>query len=269
MEKIPLELLELCEAAKDKVEILEKKQDDIEVYLEPKFCSDIVVVYLDRRFHLHRCTLARDSIYFRTMLETDNELKQIDLVSIQDLSNHTITTQQMYWFFQLLYNKDLLSGPEPSRVQEKDDPSSEKLLWLNMVHLAHYFNVAWLESKVQTHLMQFVKARQQDGSNIFYLNTALRYNWSVIQPDLLNIIARNLHNIKTHSKFDLSDWQSLPAKIRESLLEEAVAHLGKTQAHRLVPGTDKHADRKVICACGFNHDTVEEVLLHVKLCAEP
>src|SRR5438874_1680887 len=48
------------------------------VYYEPKFCSDVQIIYANTCFHVHKCILAKQSKYFLNLFEGINKDNDTD-----------------------------------------------------------------------------------------------------------------------------------------------------------------------------------------------
>jgi len=231
---------------------------DHDIYFEPKSVRDIIVSYCGTRFHLHKYVLAKESGYFRSLLETEPTTEDVGIVIPPDALGRAISIEQLHILFQILYSKESSSFiPSPERVHDVKQQVVD-VSWSALIHLARHFRVTVLEQDLKVKWSEFLRSNFTDGLLITFLNIHLQYEWDV--KHLTTIIVDNWYRIKDHKNFSVAEWKSIPITVREEMLEKVISGSKPRPRHYLQPGVLQ----KIVCSCGFTSEHITDVTQHVK-----
>lgn len=217
------------------------------IYFEPKFCSDVSIDCNNTSFHLHKSILAKDSVYFKSLFEEDKTSNQIQLPRFQDIFNHQITSQHFHWFFRFLYDREEVSCTDREDVYA-------------IVHLAHYFQVEWMERWFHSNFLNFVKANPLHSNNFAELHVAITYHWDKVRDEMLALIAVKVCGIRKSAEYNDKYWKMLDWTCKERILEEVLQRMTPTKCEHWVI---KLPERPLECRCGFTSDKVSSIVEHI------
>lgn len=212
---------------KDKVNLeLDSLVDETKlesIYFEPRFCSDVKVIYQDICLHLHRYVLCKASVYFQTLLESTQELViKIPELKVNLNPKFVISSKRFQEFFESLYLNQQLKESDFVTVGQDQNKVVANYCMKSFIHMAHYFQSDQIEMRLQ----QILKIYQTDDPShpdIFTeLECAIYYNWNEFKEYTFNNIVKNLLQIRRHSKYKEQVWKYLDPKLREDILEKAL-----------------------------------------------
>ena len=191
------------------------------IYFEPRFCSDVKVIYQGVCLHLHRYVLCKQSVYFQTLLESTKEVV-IQLSEFKLNPNYTVSSQSFIDFCQCLYSSKQLEESNFINMYQDRNKFQGKDVINDFIYLAHYFQ----SDQIEIQLQEIIKVNQTrdltNPRNFFTLENAIRFNWNNVKEFTIDNIAKNLLQIRQHRDYKEQLWTSIDPKIREAILEKAL-----------------------------------------------
>ena len=188
------------------------------LYAEPKFCSDFNVIYDGVCFHLHRCILARESMYFKNLLEEKTvDSSQIEIPSQNDYEG-ALSAALIGQFFECLYET------EPLQLEDFRTPLSEPIPIYelpSLMYFSHYFQAERLEKRLQIIIVEVIKKNPTESFELLY--TAIIYHYQAAKEQLIQKVATNLQGLRSSKTYNPKYWDLLGSTVREQILEACCA----------------------------------------------
>lgn len=205
-----------------------------QLYFEPKFNSDLKIIYGNKCFNLHSAILCTHSKYFYNLLENQKQpYEPIELPIAKDCLTVEIPASRVEEFFNIIYSN------EP--VQEKDFfhyiPKKEPLArwdFYTTIHLAHYFQCEKLEKNLQS----FPNNWNDPTCPIqwYFLLMAEIYNWPIqLKNQLIQTIGESLDKLRKNDEDEQVKliyefvWPKLSRKTCEEIYEITIKTLKQKQ----------------------------------------
>jgi hypothetical protein len=202
-----------------------KELPQADFYFEPKFLSDVQITYLNCVFHLHKCILAVDSIYFNNIFEQDRSCTQIELIHLNEpIFNTLLTIFDLNQFFSLFYRKgiafsetDVTCHKDCAIIGDTHCTACIKLEPLRFGFLFSYFQMPRFEMNLRSCITSFGK-RWNFQSRLRGLILCYTYKYENEKP----IFIENVAEVPLF--YTYKEWELLPNSIREAVYQKALAN---------------------------------------------
>lgn len=160
------------------------------VYFEPKYCSDIKLIYDGTCFHTHKYMLIKYCKYF-----SDSELlkdPETDTIIIPDLyilvfNKLKILAEQFHKWLDILNLNIKITWQN-----FMDDNDSPKFKENSIIHLNHYFDCPIFQSQIEDELINYITRTPKDFQLTKDLIKAKEYKLTRYLKVLVRTIARNI-----------------------------------------------------------------------------
>ena len=196
----------------------------------PTFCSDLILSYDNTHYHVHKCTMATESIFFRQLLEKyiEKQTKPIELPVITSLDG-CISSKWTYnkWLF-MLYKSEPVVREQCEYKGKETDTKETKVNFYLMAAVCDYFQSPRVENELQKIMVSFMDLNvsysdTESQKGLYkYLNTAITYNWDKAIKRSKYHLAKVLKEIRKQKNYDSSSWLKLAPAMREAILEKAL-----------------------------------------------
>ena len=151
--------------------------------MEPKFCNDFAVTYNGTCFHLHRCILARESVYFNNLLESTPDCMEIEIPIQHDYEKLALVAAEFQDFFECLYQHKALQMKDVFTFEPEPEPIH---FFSALLHFSHYFQAERLETQLQPIVLEAAKTCPTHSVESLYC--AVIYHYQVIKDELIQIV---------------------------------------------------------------------------------
>lgn len=199
------------------------EKDMEQINFGPEFCRDLKVIYNNKCFNVHRCTLSQHSKYFETLLSSCKNETVIHL-PIQyacDQKNTICTYEDLKSLLGIMYSNKSITYNE--MFKDKDNDGTERIYYYNMIsHWAHYLECSFIETTVKTHILTYIHKYDMaaDYYNMLFCAETLHYDdiKNILIPKIGNTLLqyRNKEIFKDqYNKF----WPLLSRKTIEEIYE--------------------------------------------------
>ena len=217
-----------AESQEGKLSKDDDKKGGEHIYFEPKFCCDLILVYEDTTFHVHKSIMAREARYFYNLLQTiidggGGKEEPIILPTVKNINGQVSKSISYNHWLQLLYERT--TAPFTDFFYHNNEPGiqEKRKNYYTMAALCNYYGSKRVESTLEE-IMFYRKMNYKENQEILFgnFNLANTYHWTTVINRYKTYIAKNLKKIRKHDKYKSSYWAHLGVFMRENILEEAL-----------------------------------------------
>jgi len=191
------------------------------VYFEPKYCSDVVVKYMNTCYHSHKAVLASNSKQFYALFENSQSGDEKNPLELPTLTCPTfaqkqITELDMSMFLGFFYDHSIA----PLRGK------NSALIAASMGYLAHYYQCTSMESIIQAHTLGWFTQNAGDcdlGLALASLHEAELFQWTEVSTLVVNMLSKL--QIDTASTITLKEIKSGLRRISSETKDSVLARL--------------------------------------------
>lgn len=198
---------------KDQANTEETKTQIQHIYYEPEKLCDVQVNYKNTVFHLHMAILARDSVYFKNLLEEPGMNKSpLELPTLKDFRGEPIDAKDFKYFLDRIYAHGSIQYKEVMRFATNEYPI------YSLIYLSHYFQAERLEKDLQAIVSAFVKGPDNIYSGIVWtlVLCCQGCKWSENEKELIEFIGENLKALQAHQCYTVY-WPKLNPTVRQQV----------------------------------------------------
>jgi hypothetical protein len=195
------------------------------VYFEPKFLSDIEVIYNKKIYHLHQCVLMKESLYFKNMLEEDQVCAKIEIPILKE-PIYSIFISDITRFLKLLYNGSRLTADGTTCCSDcsidgkRHVDACENLMTCSVIMTINYFQTFRLEKILRTSITTIAPYQKKQGA-IILLVVCCIYSYELEKKLCIDAVSNN------PLFFTFEEWKLVPVATRELIYQKVICNLTK------------------------------------------